>query len=188
MNGRQTPTRVFVTVGTDHHPFDRLVDWSDRLATSHPTWSLFVQYGTSRPPVHASGSSHLTWHEMDEHLAEADVVVTHGGPGCINDARRWSHVPICVPRDPAFGEHVDDHQLRFCAFMNDRGLVAVAAGKRGLELAIEESAGSRPTGSARREHLPTPVGVDRFSAVMNELAQRQVSAGRRRGPRLTGRR
>ena len=45
---------VFVTAGTDHHPFDRLVDmveaWARaRRAAGRPV-RVFFQYGTSRPP------------------------------------------------------------------------------------------------------------------------------------------
>lgn len=53
----------------------------------------------------------------------ADIVVTHGGPATITEARRRRQVPVCVPRDPTLGEHVDDHQQRFARFIGDRGLV-----------------------------------------------------------------
>ena len=36
---------VLVLVGTDHHPFDRLVGWSDAWAREHPDVAVVVQYG-----------------------------------------------------------------------------------------------------------------------------------------------
>ena len=46
---------VFVTVGTDHHPFDRLCGWADAwvAAGRHPEVPWFVQSGTSAAPTHA---------------------------------------------------------------------------------------------------------------------------------------
>ena len=49
------PALVLVVVGTDHHPFDRVVGWADEWAASHPGVRVLVQYGTSRPPTTAEG-------------------------------------------------------------------------------------------------------------------------------------
>lgn len=35
--------------------------------------------------------------------------------------------PVVVPRDPALGEHLDEHQMLFTDFMAHRGWVDVAA-------------------------------------------------------------
>jgi len=53
---------VFVTVGTDHHPFDRLCAWADAWvsAARHPEIPWFVQSGTSRAPATASTSAGAT--------------------------------------------------------------------------------------------------------------------------------
>ena len=47
----------------------------------------------------------------------------HGGPGLITEAREAGHVPLCVPRDPQLGEHVDGHQQRFAALAAREGVV-----------------------------------------------------------------
>jgi UDP-N-acetylglucosamine transferase subunit ALG13 len=59
-------------------------------------------------------------------MAGADVVVAQGGPGGIMDARSVGRQPVAVPRRGDLGEHVDDHQVRFTAWMADRGLVRLA--------------------------------------------------------------
>lgn len=118
---------VFVTVGTDHHRFDRLVDWVD--AWSPPEGvdvHIVVQYGTSRPPRHHEGASYLSGEELRELVARADVVVTQGGPGGIMDARRAGVRPIVVPRSADLGEHVDNHQLAFTAHLARSGEVLQA--------------------------------------------------------------
>ena len=44
----------------------------------------------------------------------------------MSDARAGGHLPILVPRDPALGEHVDGHQMRFAGWVESKGLATVA--------------------------------------------------------------
>lgn len=104
---------LFASVGTDHHPFHRLIDYLDEVARAHPSVRVVVQYGHSCTPAIAEGHEWLTHERLEELMNQADVVVCHGGPGTVMDARRAGHQPICVPRDPSLGEHVDGHQQRF---------------------------------------------------------------------------
>lgn len=115
--------RILVTVGTDFHTFDRLVGWADGWSVANPDSHVVVQYGSSRAPKVAEGCAFFTPAELHEQMDLADIVVTHGGPATITEARRRQRVPVCVPRDPGLGEHVDDHQQRFARFVGDRGLV-----------------------------------------------------------------
>jgi UDP-N-acetylglucosamine transferase subunit ALG13 len=109
-------------VGTDHHPFDRLVDWADGVAVRHPEVHVLVQHGASKRPLVAEGRPFIGHHDLRRLLGEASAVICHGGPGTIMDARDAGHVPICVPRDPRLGEHVDGHQLRFAALVAGAGV------------------------------------------------------------------
>jgi UDP-N-acetylglucosamine transferase subunit ALG13 len=116
---------VFVSVGTDHHPFDRLVQWVDAWLPDGV--QCVVQHGTSAPPRRAEGVAYLDHGALTSLLDEAAVVVCHGGPTTITESRRHGRRPIVVPRDPALGEHVDDHQQRFCARMTAKDLISTAA-------------------------------------------------------------
>lgn len=104
---------ILFTVGTHHAPFDRLVAAAERIAATTPE-QVVVQRGTSR-----MSAPHCTVHEtlppsrLEALVAEARVVVTHGGPGSILTALSAGHTPFVVPRRARFGEHVDDHQVRF---------------------------------------------------------------------------
>jgi UDP-N-acetylglucosamine transferase subunit ALG13 len=118
---------VVVLLGTDHHPFDRLVDWSDEVARRHPDLRIVVQHGETRAPRVAEGHDYLPHATIMGLLAEASAAVCHGGPGTIMDARGHGHLPICVPRNPSYGEHVDGHQQRFAA----------VAGRAGVLTAVE---------------------------------------------------
>ena len=70
------------------------------------------------------------------------------------DARGAGHVPICVPRDPALGEHVDGHQQRFAAVMHDEGMVSTCTTAMAFQVALAERLelgrvhGNRPDGDA----------------------------------------
>lgn len=135
---------VAVLLGTDHHRFDRLVEWSAVLAAeSEQPW--FVQHGST--PLHAglAGRPMLGGREVARLIGSVDVVITHAGPGLIMEAREARHVPIVVARDPARGEHVDGHQLRFAARLDALGKIRVVDS---LEELREAVALARLTGRA----------------------------------------
>jgi len=106
---------LLVTVGTDHHPFDRLVGWAGAWLAAHPgTLRCLMQTGTSAPPAGpAEWQAYLEFGALQAAMASAAAVVCHGGPGTILGARHMGAVPIVVPRQHRLGEHVDDHQVAF---------------------------------------------------------------------------
>jgi UDP-N-acetylglucosamine transferase subunit ALG13 len=117
-----SPT-VLALLGTDHHRFDRLVRWLDEWAAQHPDETVMVQYGSAGAPAVAQGQAFLDFDDLQELVRQARIVVCHGGPATISQARAAGHQPVVVPRDPALDEHVDDHQQRFSAWAAERGLV-----------------------------------------------------------------
>jgi UDP-N-acetylglucosamine transferase subunit ALG13 len=128
---------VFVTVGTDHHPFDRVVEWSDRLAARG--LEVVVQYGTSRPPSTASGHDYLPIDELEALMRDAAAVVSHGGPATIMQVRDLGVVPIVVARDPSHGEHVDGHQMRFADRLSSIGSIIAVQDFDGFDAAIDRA-------------------------------------------------
>jgi UDP-N-acetylglucosamine transferase subunit ALG13 len=131
--------RVLVLVGTDYHRFDRLVGWIDRWAADRGA-EVLVQHGTSRPPEVAVGQPYLDWDKVQSEIAAADVVVSHGGPATISEARKAGHTPVVVPRDPARDEHVDEHQQLFSRRLGASGLVTVAEDEPALRSALDAAA------------------------------------------------
>jgi len=123
---------VVVTVGTDHHPFDRLVRWVDGWAARNPNVAVLVQRGESAAPDHAESAVMLSHDRLMAAMADAHAVVAQGGPGGIMDARSVGHRPIVVARRGSLGEHVDDHQVTFTAWMAQRDLVWLAADQADL--------------------------------------------------------
>lgn len=141
---------ILLLVGTDHHAFQRAVTWADDRQRAHPDERVFIQYGKSAAPGHADGEAFLSPDQMRAAIARAHVVITHGGPGTISDARHGGHRPIVFPRDPQHGEHVDDHQQRFAAWCDTRGLAQFARTASDLDAAVAAlgNIGTRGAGGA----------------------------------------
>lgn len=104
--------------------------WADELAAEDGT-TWFVQHGFTPWPVDPSssmtGTTMLGIDELTRLMDVADVVITHGGPGLIMEARAARHVPIVLPRDPDLGEHVDSHQMDFAARLRDEGTIRLVS-------------------------------------------------------------
>lgn len=165
--------RVVVTVGTDHHPFDRLVGWVDRWAEANPEARVLVQRGESSAPTHVESVEMLGYDELVAAMSGADAVVAQGGPGGIMDARSVGHRPVVVPRRGTLGEHVDDHQVAFTRWMADRDLVTLVATEEELVAALD-AAIADPT----RFRIPPDDGaveatIDAFRAVVDPLLTRR---------------
>ncbi|QGN49362.1 glycosyltransferase [Micromonospora sp. WMMD558] len=132
-----TLTTVLVAVGTDKHPFDRLVGWLESWAPEVTDRVAFtVQHGHTRAPGVPGAVPFLGHEELQAAMSGADLVVCHGGPATILEARRHGRLPIVVPRDPARGEHVDDHQLLFARRLGAAGMVVLCETREALVEAL----------------------------------------------------
>src|SRR5581483_9595732 len=108
------------------HPFHRLLNWVSDMARQEPELADWqVQYGHS-PAPDLPGSPFLSHDELCDALARADLVVCHGGPTTIAEARRHGRQPLVVARSAQWGEHVDGHQQRFVQRLVDAQLVRAA--------------------------------------------------------------
>lgn len=179
------PPLVLVTVGTDHHPFDRVVRW----VASWPGQErvrLVVQSGTSATVPGLDCRPQLPAGELDRLVAEAAVVVCHGGPGSVLQARAAGRLPIVVPRRPELGEHVDDHQVRFASWVADRGLAVVAHDEAALHAALdralaEPAAFAVELDGTDRSEVAARFG-DLVEALVRNAARRPRRFRRRRAP------
>ena len=82
---------MLVTVGTDHHLINRLMDWVDEYATSRAGQARFVvQYGYSRMPRadNVEATQMMGFEEFQELLRTADVLLTPG-PTTIMEALEY---------------------------------------------------------------------------------------------------
>ncbi|MCM0678979.1 glycosyl transferase family 28 [Micromonospora phytophila] len=128
-----TRAHLLVAVGTDTHPFDRLVGWLEQWHEGTVEQvGLTLQHGHTRAPRVPGAVAFLGHDQLQAAMAGADLVVCHGGPATILEARRHGHLPIVVPRDPGRGEHVDDHQQLFARRLGAAGMVALCETREAL--------------------------------------------------------
>ena len=171
-----------VTVGTDHHRFDRLMDWLEGWEAQHPgvvRW--VVQYGSSRPMAGADNFSIKPRPELLEILRAADLVVTQGGPGGIMDSRECGTVPIVVPRLARLNEVVDDHQVAFAEHLARNGLLILAQTEdelfASLDRAVADVASLRVVGGGN----DVSQTVRRFATAVEQLLANRPVRRRRHG-------
>ena len=113
---------IFVTVGTHEQQFDRLIEYMDaRKADGCITEDVVIQTGFSNyEPKHCQWQKLFPYPEMVEMVAKARIVITHGGPSSFIMPLQVGKIPIVVPRQKMFDEHVNDHQLDFCRAVAER--------------------------------------------------------------------
>jgi UDP-N-acetylglucosamine--N-acetylmuramyl-(pentapeptide) pyrophosphoryl-undecaprenol N-acetylglucosamine transferase len=113
--------RVVVTLGSGIHGFRRLLD--RLVAILPPDVEVLWQTGSTpvdglaidaRPLVPAA--------ELDRAIADADAVVAHAGCGSALSALSAGKFPVLVPREPKYGELVDNHQIELTRWLVARNI------------------------------------------------------------------
>lgn len=160
---------IVFSVGTDHHPFDRLVVWASEWAAVNPQHRVVVQRGTAAAPEGLESHDLIPHDELRRLFAAAKVVVSHGGPSTVMDARMAGRMPIVVPRDSSRGEHVDDHQMRFARHLDRHGLARCATTREEFFALVEEAIADPDSFVIPRQELEAASGVVKLGTVLDEL-------------------
>lgn len=113
---------IFVTVGTHEQQFNRLIEEMDRLKGEGIIEDeVIMQTGFSTyEPQHCKWSKLIPYEEMNQNIQEARIVITHGGPASFIAPLQIGKIPIVVPRQLQYDEHVNNHQLEFCKAVEER--------------------------------------------------------------------
>lgn len=106
---------IFVTVGTHEQPFNRLIQYIDELKKSKIIDDdVIIQTGFSTyEPQYCNWSKLLPYSQMKKNVYNARIVITHGGPASFIMPLQVGKIPIVVPRQSKFNEHVNNHQVEF---------------------------------------------------------------------------
>lgn len=102
-------------------------------------------------------------------IAQATVVVSHGGPSTVMDVRSRGCLPIVVGRNPAFGEHVDEHQMRFADHLDRHDMALCVTDQNSLHEQIDRGLADPASLQLRVDGDTVPSGVKAFAAHMNTL-------------------
>lgn len=106
---------IFVTVGTHEQPFDRLLKCIDKMVGDGVIKEkVIMQKGyTEYEPKYCESYKLISYEDMKKYIKEARIVITHGGPASFVAPLTIGKIPIVVPRQYKYHEHVNNHQLEF---------------------------------------------------------------------------
>lgn len=113
---------IFVTVGTHEQPFNRLIEYIDDLKQNKIiNEEIVIQTGFSTyEPQNCKWQKLYPYQEMVKMVAEARIIITHGGPSSFIMPLQIGKIPIVVPRQKKFHEHVNNHQVEFTEAVEQR--------------------------------------------------------------------
>ena len=162
---------IFVTVGTHEQPFNRLIRYIDKMKEKGLIREeVIIQTGYSTyEPRYCRFSKLFPYSEMCRFVKESRIVITHGGPSSFIMPLQEGKIPIVVPRQKRYGEHVNNHQLEFCRAIEERsGNIIVVEEVRELKRAIlryDKIVAEMP--SSIKSH--NDIFNEEFEKVINEL-------------------
>lgn len=106
---------IFVTVGTHEQSFERLVKKVDELKRDKIIdEDVIIQKGyTDYEPQYCESYKLIGYNDMQRYLDDARIIITHGGPASFIAPLTIGKIPIVVPRQKKFNEHVNNHQKDF---------------------------------------------------------------------------
>lgn len=113
---------IFVTVGTHEQPFNRLIEYVDNLKRDGVIIEeVIIQTGFSTyEPKYCKWSKLLPYNMMVQNVANARIIITHGGPASFIMPLKIGKIPVVVPRKHEFNEHVNNHQVDFAKTVAER--------------------------------------------------------------------
>jgi UDP-N-acetylglucosamine transferase subunit ALG13 len=124
---------IFVTVGNATQGFSRLLEAVESLARKgyFKNERLLFQTGCNSS-FHSDSAQQvdfLTPDKFHDALCEARVVISHGGAGTLFQVLQLGRIPVVMPRQQKFGEHVDDHQVELVqALASEKRVIPVVQG------------------------------------------------------------
>ena len=133
---------IFVTVGTQLAPFDRLLLAVGSLPSDE---EVIVQCGISRVrPEGAVCVDFLPFDAYLDHVRRARVVISHAGVGSTFTTLLNGKRPIVMPRLKELGEEeADSHQREFACRLHDAGLVVLVHDRDELAEAVARAGTSQ---------------------------------------------
>lgn len=116
---------IFVTVGTQDKPFNRLLQAIDKAIENKQILDeVVVQAGyTKYESKNMRILEYVPFEDFEKYVDAAEVVITHGGVGSIISAVKKGKKVIAVARLSEYGEHTNDHQLQVIEKMSKEGYI-----------------------------------------------------------------
>ena len=116
---------IFLIVGSQKFPFDRLVKAVDDLkARGVIRDEILGQIGPCTfEPQNMKWQRFMDKESFDSAIENCDLLITHAGEGSIMTGLIKGKKVIAVPRYEKLGEHVSDHQLEIARALEKQGCI-----------------------------------------------------------------
>ena len=131
---------IFVTVGSQQYPFDRLIKELDRLTKNGIiSEEMFAQIGHSTySPKYFNYENFMDKQQYQSNIDKCDILITHGGVGTIVSALKLEKKVIVMPRLQKYGEHIDDHQIQIAETLYNNGFIQIVNDLEDIEKSYTE--------------------------------------------------
>lgn len=128
---------IFASLGTMDMPFVRMAKAVDEFAAIAKE-EVVVQTGfTEYPYLHAKAFDFCTKDEMQQYIAQADILILQGGWGAISEAMEQHKRIVAIPRYNKT-EHIHD-QFQLIRKLDSLGCVIGVFDEKNLLSAVERA-------------------------------------------------
>jgi len=126
---------IFVTVGTQRFPFNRLLTIIDRLIEKEVIVDdVIAQIGYSDyKPKNFAFFKFCDQSKLDELTKDCKLLITHAGVGTITKALEYGKKIVVIPRREDLNEHIDNHQLEIAQKFEEDNFLKFANNEEELE-------------------------------------------------------
>jgi UDP-N-acetylglucosamine transferase subunit ALG13 len=163
---------IFVTIGSSHFGFARLIIEVDRLAGLGILSDVIAQIGqTAYEPRHCLWQRFLTPAEIQMNMRKANFVICHAGCGTIEEGVRLHKKMIVVPRLGRLKEAPDDHQWEIARPLVTYNRVLLAREIQELAVRVREITDWTPSFAPPRVGNPVVTYITEF--ITHEIASRK---------------
>jgi len=116
---------IFVTLGTQDKSFIRLLEAIQKqIDLGNIKQKVIVQAGYTKFQSNDMEIFDLvSMDDFNKYMDECDLLITHGGVGCILDGLKRNKKIIASARLKEYGEHTNDHQLQIIETFENNGYV-----------------------------------------------------------------
>jgi len=131
-----------VVVGTNYFPFDRLINFVDRVMGQK--FDIVMQTGVSTyKPLNCRYKPYFSESEMYRLVGEADWVICHGGYGIISECLKRGKRILAVPRKREHGECLDD-QEELCRYLESKSCLICLSDEKAVIDVVETNQSFKP--------------------------------------------
>lgn len=116
---------IFVTLGTQDKPFDRLLAKLDEMIEKGIIHDhLIVQAGSTKyESKHMKIIDYIDMDTFNSMIEQCDLMITHAGVGTIINGINQNKKILAVARRAEYGEHENDHQVEITTKFSEMGYI-----------------------------------------------------------------